>query len=254
MIKIKTADDIRGMRVAGGIAARILRELADSIVPGTTTTGDLDRLAERLLKENGAQASFKGFRGYPKAICVAVNEEVVHGIPGKRVLNEGDVIGLDIGASFNGYHGDTATTVPVGEAMERVLRFLRISEDCLTKGIEQAVPGNRLGDIGHAIQEYAEGHGYSIVRDLVGHGIGVGLHEEPQVPNYGSAGEGIVLREGMTLAVEPMINMGGLEVRVLPDGWTYVTKDGRISAHFEHTVAVTADGSEILTLLPEEAP
>ena len=211
-------------------------------------------MAERLLKEKGAKASFKGFRGYPKAMCVAVNEEVVHGIPGKRVLKAGDVIGLDIGASINGYHGDTATTVPVGEVPEHVRRFLRIARECLVKGIEQAVPGNRLGDIGHAVQEYAETHGYSVVRDLVGHGIGFGLHEEPQVPNYGSAGEGILLREGMTLAVEPMVNIGGPEVRVLADGWTYVTKDGKVSAHFEHTVAVTADGPEILTLLPEEAP
>jgi len=254
MIKSKTADDIRGMKVAGEIVARTIQDLVSAIVPGRTTTEGLDLLAGRLLRESGARSSFRGFRGYPRTICVAVNEEVVHGIPGNRVIKAGDVVGLDVGASVDGYHADAATTVPVGEVTESVRRFLRVAEESLVKGIEQAVPGNRLGDIGYAIQGYAERHGYSVVKDLVGHGIGFGLHEEPQVPNYGNAGEGILLREGMTLAIEPMVNMGGPDVEILSDGWTYITKDGKISAHFEHTIAITAQGPEILTLPPDEEP
>jgi len=254
MIRIKTAEDIRRMRTAGTVVARTIEDLRNSLIPGRTTTEDLDRLASRLLKERGAKSSFRGFRGYPKTICVAVNEEVVHGIPGKRVINAGDIVGVDVGAAMDGYHADAATTLAVGEVTERVVRFLDLSKQALMAGIEQAVPGNRIGDIGHAIQEFAEKHGYSVVRDLVGHGIGFTLHEEPQVPNYGNPGEGILLREGMTLAIEPMVNMGGPEVQTLSDGWTCVTRDGMVSAHFEHTVAITADGPDILTLLPEDAP
>ncbi len=254
MIRIKTAEDIRRMCIPGRIVARTLEDLKNSIIPGKTTTGDLDRLAAKLLKERRAKSSFKGFKGYPKTICASVNEEVVHGIPGKRILQPGDIVGIDLGASVDGYHSDAAITVSVGEVPEEVARFLKIAEESLMKGIEKAVPGNRLGDIGHAIQAHVEKYGYSVVRDLVGHGIGFDMHEEPQVPNYGSPHEGILLSEGMTLAIEPMINMGRPDVMILADGWTYVTKDKKLSAHYEHTVAITADGPQILTLKPEGAP
>ena len=254
MIRIKTAEDIRGMKIAGEIVGWTIRDVLESITPGKTTTGELDELAVRLLKEQGAKSSFKGFRGYPKTVCLSINEQVVHGIPGRRVIREGDIVGLDLGASVNGFHADAATTVAIGRAPESMRRFLRAAEESLMAGIAQARPGNRIGDIGHAIQEYAERRGYSVVRDLVGHGIGFALHEDPQVPNFGRAGEGILLREGMTLAIEPMINVGEPDVSMLDDGWTYVTRDGRVSAHFEHTVAVTAEGPEILTLALEEAP
>lgn len=248
MIIIKSSAEIEKMRVAGRIVAAALSMLAESVVPGKTTTGDLDDLAEDFLRIRGAVPSFKGYRGYPKALCVAVNEEVVHGIPGRRVLNEGDIVGVDLGAIVDGYHGDAAITVPVGEVSAEASRLLEVAREALFQGIDQARAGNRLTDISYAIQHHAETRGYSVVRDLVGHGIGLDLHEEPQVPNFGKPGRGPLLESGMTLAIEPMVNVGGHQVEGLSDRWTIVTRDRRLSAHFEHTVHVTESDPDILTL------
>lgn len=252
MVKIKTPEQIEKMRVAGQVVARTLEALQNAIVPGKTTTQDLDELAERVLLEAGATPSFKGYHGYPASICASVNEEVVHGIPGPRVLQSGDILGIDIGAIVNGWHGDSAVTVPVGEVTDEARRLLRVAREALFRGIAEARVGNRLSDVSYAIQEYAERHGYSVVRELVGHGIGSEMHEDPQVPNFGKPGRGVVLAEGMTLAIEPMVNAGVYHVDTLTDGWTVVTRDRKLSAHFEHTVAITADGPEILTLRREE--
>ena len=251
MIIKKTPLEIEKMRAAGVVVARCLKEISERIVPGQTTTLDLDKIAEELIRKYGGTSSFKNYRGYPNTVCVAVNEEVVHGIPGSRVLMVGDIVGIDLGVIVDGWHADSATTVPVGgEASSEAMRLLRVGRESLFKGIEQARRGNRLSDIGHAIQNYAERHGYSVVRDLVGHGIGRSLHEDPHVPNYGSPGKGIRLEEGMTLAIEPMVDAGTYEVETLGDAWTVVTKDRSLSVHFEHTVAITKDGPDILTLLP----
>lgn len=248
MIRIKRPDEIEKMRVAGGVVARTLSGLSGAIVPGKTTTADLDALAVELLTGEGAIGSFKGYRGYPSTICASVNDVVVHGIPGPITLKEGDILGIDLGAIVNGYHGDGALTIAVGEISAEARRLLKVTQDALHKGIDQARPGQRIGDIGAAIQEYAERNGYSIVRDLVGHGIGRDMHEDPQVPNFGQWRQGIKLREGMTLAIEPMVNVGGYPIRTLEDHWTIVTRDGSLSAHFEHTVAITAQGPDILTV------
>jgi methionyl aminopeptidase len=248
MIILKTKAEIEKMRAAGMIVARALAQIAVGIVPGRTTTADLDSLAETVLSKHGAIPSFKGYKGYPNVICVAVNEEVVHGIPGPRRLNEGDIVGIDLGAIVDGYHGDAAVTLPVGKVSPEAQRLLKVTREALFAGIARARGGNRLTDISNAIQEYAEKHHYSVVRDLVGHGIGKKMHEDPQVPNFGRPGRGPILEEGMTLAIEPMINMGGHQVESLPDKWTIVTKDRSLSAHFEHTVAITRDGPDILTL------
>ncbi|MBI2842779.1 MAG: type I methionyl aminopeptidase [Armatimonadetes bacterium] len=252
MIKIKTLEEIEKMRVAGQVVARTLEALERSIVPGMTRTVELDELAEKLLAEEGAKSSFRGYRGYPNTVCIAVNEEVVHGIPGDRIIQSGDIVGIDVGAIVEGYHGDSAITVPVGDVTDEARRLLRVARDALFRGIAKARAGNRLSDISHAVQQHAERHGYSIVRDLVGHGIGSEMHEEPQVPNFGKPGRGPVLEAGMTLAIEPMVNASGYEIESLPDKWTVVTKDRSLSAHFEHTVAVTAKGPDILTLRREE--
>jgi methionyl aminopeptidase len=253
MIKLKSPKEIVKMRAAGQVVARALEILEKSIVPGVTTTLELDRVAEKALKELGAKSSFKGYRGYPNTVCVAVNEEVVHGIPtDDRVIKLGDIVGIDLGAIVDGYHGDSALTVAVGEVSEDASRLLKTTREALFRGIAEARVGNKLSDIGHAIQSYAERHGYSVVRDLVGHGIGTEMHEEPQVPNFGKPGRGVVLQEGMTLAIEPMVNAGTFEVISLSDKWTVVTADRKLSAHFEHTVAITADGPDILTLRREE--
>lgn len=240
------------MRAAGKIVAEALLELEASIVPGKTTTMDLDRLAEKIIIGKGAIPSFKGYRGYPATLCAAVNDEVVHGIPGPRRLEEGDIIGMDLGAILDGYHGDSAMTVGIGKIADETERLLKVTRESLFVGLRAAKVGNRLSDIGHAIQAHVEKNGFSVVRDLVGHGIGRQMHEEPQIPNYGRPGRGVRLEEGMTLAIEPMVNTGGYEVESLPDHWTIVTADGGLSAHFEHTVAVTKDGPEILTLRPGE--
>jgi methionyl aminopeptidase len=253
MITKKTPAQIEKMRVAGVVVARCLKEIAENIVPGKTTTMDIDRMAEELIRKYHARSSFKNYRGYPNTVCVAVNEEVVHGIPGDRALMPGDIVGIDLGAIVDGWHGDSAITVAVGgKGSQEAMHLLRVTREALYTGIEAARPGNRLSDIGYAIQSYVEKNGYSVVRDLVGHGIGRSMHEDPHVPNYGRPGKGVRLEEGMTLAIEPMVNIGAYEVETLGDSWTVVTADGSLSAHFEHTVAIRRDGPDILTVIPAE--
>ena len=227
--------------------ARALKYLKAFIREGITTE-ELDRLAEEYIKRHGGIPAFKGYRGYPRSLCVSVNEEVVHGIPGKRKLKEGDIVSLDLGVLMDGYYGDAAITVPVGKVSELARKLIKVTEEALYRGIEMARPGNRLSDISHAIQTHVEKAGFSVVREFVGHGIGKQLHEEPQVPNFGPPNRGPRLEPGMVLAIEPMVNTGTWEVRILPNGWTVVTADGGLSAHFEHTVAITDNGPEILTL------
>jgi methionyl aminopeptidase len=247
MIHLKSNREIEVMRRAGKTTARILSELAAMVKPGISTL-DLDAYAETRCTELGVKPAFKGYHGYPASVCVSVNEQVVHGIPGDRILKDGDIVGLDFGVICEGYYGDTAVTVPVGNISPAARKLLEVTQKGLNEGIKQACVGNRLFDISHSIQNYVEGQGFSVVREFVGHGIGRSLHEEPQVPNYGPKGKGIPLREGMVLAIEPMINAGGHAVRIQDDGWTAVTVDGSLSAHFEHTIAITKDGPEILTL------
>lgn len=248
MIILKSAREIAYMRDAGKIVAEALQEVKAAVRPDVTTL-ELDEIAEQYIRRCGAIPTFKGYQGFPGSICASINEEVVHGIPGNRRLKDGDTISIDIGALVNGYNGDAAITVAVGSVEEDILQLLKVTEESLYKGIAKAVPDNRLQDISYAIQEYAESYGYGVVREYVGHGIGRNMHEDPQVPNYGTPGRGPRLKSGMTLALEPMINMGTYEVRTLADGWTVVTADGKRSAHFEHTVAITDHGPEILTRL-----
>ena len=237
------------MRRAGRITAETREKVAAGVRPGISTR-DLDAIAEEAIGSAGAVPSFKGYRGFPASICTSVNEEIVHGIPGKRVLREGDLISLDVGAIWEGYHGDSAVTVFVGEPpSDQAEKLVRVTQESLEAGISQIRAGGRLSDIGHAVQQVAEGAGFSVVREYVGHGVGQSLHEDPQIPNYGPPGRGPELRPGLVIAVEPMVNMGGWETRALEDGWTVVTADGSISAHFEHTIAVTEDGPEVLTAL-----
>ena len=241
------------MRVANQLVADVLAELEAEVAPGVTTA-DLDRLAERLVRDAGAEPAFKGYRGYTATLCASVNEEVVHGIPSaERVLRDGDIVSLDIGVKLAGFFGDSAVTVAVGTVDERTVELLAVTRDSLEKAIEQVRVGQRLSDIGHAVQSYVEAHGFSVVREFVGHGIGEELHEDPQVPNYGQPGRGPKLAEGMVLAIEPMVAMGRPDVRVLADGWTAVTRDGSLAAHFEHTVAVGANGPLILTAWTSDA-
>lgn len=218
----------------------------DQVKPGLTTL-DLDRMAEEGIKKRGGEPAFKGYRGFPATLCASVNEEIVHGIPSARKLEEGDIIGLDLGAIVDGYYGDSAVTVPVGHIQPDVEKLVRTTEESLKRGIEKIKAGNRLSDISHAVQSVAEHAGFSVVRDFVGHGIGQSLHEDPQIPNFGPPGQGPRLREGMVIAVEPMVNMGKEKVRILKDKWTAVTEDGSLSAHFEHTIAVTGSGPLVLT-------
>ena len=235
------------MREAGRLVGEVLKELATKVAPGVTTA-ELDALAEKRILRAGATPAFKGYHGYPATICASINDEVIHGIPsGRRVLNEGDIVSIDVGASLDGYFGDSAITLPVGQVSEEAATLLRVTEESLYKAIDVVRPGGRVSDIGHAVQKHVEASGFSVVREFVGHGIGQQMHEEPQVPNYGDAGRGPRLSEGMVLAIEPMVNAGKPAVKVLADGWTAVTRDGSLSAHFEHTVAVTADGAWILT-------
>lgn len=248
MIILKSQREINYLRDAGRIVAETLNEIKKAAKPDVTTL-ELDRIAEDYIKSKGATPAFKGYHGFPGNICASVNEEVVHGIPGLKRLKNGDNVSIDIGAFISGYCGDAAITIPIGEVDAEVKNLIEVTEQSLYKGIEQAVVGNRLGDISHSIQAYAEGHGYGVVRDFVGHGIGRNMHEDPQVPNYGLPGRGPRLKAGMTLAIEPMINAGTHEVKTLGDNWTVVTADGKRSAHFEHTIAITADGPEILTKL-----
>jgi len=246
VITIKSESELKLMRVSGKVVAQALKELGKLVEPGITTQ-ELDKYANDFLKKCDCAPAFLGYHGYPSTICVSVNDEVVHGMPGKRVLQEGDVVGIDIGAFYQGYCGDSARTFPVGKVNPQVKNLLEVTFQALNKGIEQCREGNRISDIGHAVQVFVESHGYSVVKDYVGHGIGQAMHEEPQVPNYGKPHQGPRIVAGMCLALEPMVNMGTEEVRVLGDGWTVVTKDGKFSAHFEDTVAVLPEGPEILT-------
>jgi methionyl aminopeptidase len=246
MIELKTSSQIERMRKAGQIVAETLELMRQTVRPGVTT-GELDRLAEEYIRRCGAIPAFKGYNGFPATLCASVNEQVVHGIPGLRTLQSGDIISIDCGAVFDGYYGDAAITLPVGEVSEDLQKLLQVTEESLILGIPQAIKGNRLYDISHAVQTHVEAHGFSVVRDYVGHGIGRAMHEEPQIPNYGKPGRGPRLEIGMVLAIEPMVNLGTHEVKTLSDHWTVVTKDGKASAHFEHTVAITENGPEILT-------
>lgn len=247
MITIKNSKEIEYMRHAGKIVGDTLALLEESIKPGITTK-DLDRIAEEYIRKCNAIPSFKGYYGFPASVCTSVNEEVVHGIPGNRVLHEGDIISIDCGAILNGYHGDAARTFAVGNISKQAENLIKVTKDSFFKGIENAIVGNKLTDISAAIQKHAESHGYSVVRDYVGHGIGTAMHEEPEVPNFGRPGRGPKLIEGMVLAIEPMINVGELYVEVLSNDWTVVTRDRKLSAHYENTVAILNNGPEILTL------
>lgn len=247
MIITKAPREIDIMRQAGQIVARTHKELQAHIRPGITT-GQLDAIAERYIRSQGATPSFKGYNGFTGSICASVNEELVHGIPGDRVLQDGDIISIDIGAEYNGYHGDSAWTYPVGTISEETKRLLDVTEESLYKGLERAKAGVHLTDISHAIQSHVEAANFSVVREYVGHGVGQNLHEDPQIPHYGPPGKGPRLKTGMTLAIEPMVNVGKRYVRTLSDNWTVVTVDGSMCAHFEHTIAITDEGYEILTV------
>lgn len=238
------------MRASGQLVARIIRTLAESIEPGKSTPKSLDALAERLILEAGAVPSFKNYRGYPASACISVNEQVIHGIPDDRPIVEGDIVDIDIGVILDGWHGDSAWTFPIGEVSDEDRRLLAVTRESLFQGIAKAKVGNRIGDIASAIQRYVEQNGFSIVRELVGHGIGKQLHEAPSVPNFGRPGTGERLVEGMTICIEPMVNAGTHRCKTLDDGWTVVTADGKKSAHFEHMVAIRRSGPEILTLEP----
>lgn len=247
MIVLKTVEEIELIAQASRIVAEAHEVLKKEVKPGVTTL-DLDIIAEEFIRDHGGVPAFKGYRNYPKTLCASVNEEVVHGIPSMRALKDGDIIGLDLGAIIQGFYGDGAITVPVGSIPPQLELLVRVTKQAMEKGIAQAVVGNRLSDISYAIQAHVEQHGFSVVRDFVGHGIGRQLHEEPQVPNYGRPGQGPRLQVGMVLAIEPMVNIGGCHVRVLDDQWTAVTKDGSFSAHFEHTIAIQPSGpARVLT-------
>ncbi len=246
MIIQKSHQELQIMRKAGRIAAQSLKVVRMAIKPGVRTK-ELDEIVEKFILKQGARPAFKGYRGYPASVCVSINEEVVHGIPGERILEEGDIVSVDIGVEYKGFFGDIAATFAVGEVSEEAKKLIEVTRRALEVGIAQCRPGNRLYDISAAIQQTVESNGFSVVRQFVGHGIGKSLHEDPQVPNYGEKGKGPVLEPGMTFALEPMVNAGGWEVEVLSDGWTVSTADRSLSAHFEHTVAITAKGRWVLT-------
>lgn len=249
MVYTRTRDQIEGIRAAAQLVARTLEELGRRVRPGVTTA-ELDAVAEGFIRDHGARPAFKGYRGFPASICPSVNEEVVHGIPGPRALREGEIVGIDVGVEKDGWYGDAARTFAVGEVSDEAARLLQVTREALERGVAQARAGNRVGDISHAVQAHVEANGFSIVRALVGHGIGREMHEEPAVPNFGPPGRGPRLMAGTVLAIEPMVNVGGAEVVTRPDGWTVATKDGRLSAHFEHTVAVGPDGPDVLSVVP----
>lgn len=248
MIILKSSQEIERIRAAGAVVAGALEELKKRVYPGITTR-ELDKRAEEFLIKKGGTPAFKGYKGYPDTICISINEEVVHGIPSERKLAEGDIVSIDIGVLLDGYYGDAAITLPVGRISSQAKHLLEVTEASLYKAIDISVIGKRVSDISNTIQCYVEGAGYSVVRDFVGHGIGRSLHEEPPVPNYGEPGKGPRLKAGMVLAIEPMVNMGGHELITRENGWTTVTKDGSLSAHFEHTVVITENGPLILTML-----
>jgi len=245
-IRIKDANEVDILRKAGRILSSIVVELQGSLTSGITTK-DIDLKAEELIRRHKVVSAFKGYRGFPGSACISVNEGVVHGVPGNRIVKDGDIVSLDLGIVYEGYYSDTAVTVAIGDISPEVRRLLEVAQASLLRGIEQARAANKLSDISFAVQSFVEMHGFSVVRDFVGHGIGRALHEEPEIPNYGRAGQGPVLAEGMVFAIEPMVNMGSHRTKVLDDGWTVVTQDGKPSAHFEHTIAITSNGPEILT-------
>lgn len=247
MISIKNSRELAAMKEACIISARALKLAGEAVEPGVTTQ-EIDHLVRRYIESQGAKPSFLGYGGFPGSACISVNETVIHGIPDRRKIKAGDIVSVDVGAYFNGYHGDNAATFPAGEVSKEARALMDATRESLYEGIRAAVAGNRIGDIGAAVQRYVEVRGYSVVRQFVGHGVGTDLHEDPSVPNFGTPGRGPRLVPGMTLAIEPMINAGTQDVRILKDGWTTVTKDGRLSAHFEHTIAITPDGPVILTL------
>lgn len=246
MVVLKSTKEIEKIRTSNQIVAKILSVLESEVKPGVDTLY-LDNLAEELARKNKAKPAFKGYRGFPYSLCTSVNEAVVHGFPSKRALKEGDILSMDFGVLFGGYYGDSALTVGVGKVSESARRLMNITEQALYKGIEKAVVNGRLSDISHAVQNHVENAGFSVVRIFVGHGIGSSLHEDPQIPNFGKPGMGMHLKQGMTIAIEPMVNEKGYDVEILEDGWTAVTKDGGLSAHFEHTIAITNDGPAILS-------
>ena len=246
MIAIKNSRELRAMKEACVVSARALQLAGEAIEPGVTT-GEVDRIVRHYIESQGATPSFPGYGGFPASACISINDQVIHGIPGKRVIKAGDIVSVDVGACLNGFHGDNAATFAAGEISPDAQALMDATRESLYEGIRAAMAGGRVGDIGAAVQRYVEVRGYSVVRQFVGHGVGTNLHEDPSVPNFGTPGRGPRLLPGMTLAIEPMINAGTGDVRILSDGWTTVTKDGRLSAHFEHTVAITADGPVILT-------
>lgn len=246
MVYLKNSEQLELIKISADVLGRAHAEVAKLIKPGVTTI-ELDKVAEEYIRDNGGVPSFKGYSGFPASLCISPNEQVVHGIPNKDTLKDGDIISIDCGVFLNGFHSDSAYTYPVGEVSDEVIKLLKSTKESLYKGIEMAIAGNRIGDIGNAIQDYNENNGYSVVRELVGHGVGENLHEDPQVPNYGKRGKGMKLKEGMVLAIEPMINLGKRNVRQENDGWTIRTSDMKPSAHFEHTIAVKKGQAEILT-------
>ena len=249
MVVLKTGRELSIMKEACRISAGALELIGSAVEPGVTTA-ELDRLAEDFIRKQGAEPNFKNYEGYPATACISINNEVIHGIPSdKRKLVNGDIVSVDLGAKFNGYHGDNAATFAVGDISDEAKRLMDTTRESLYEGIKAACAGSRIGDIGYAIQKYVEARGYSVVRQFVGHGIGTHLHEAPEVPNFGTPGRGIRLLPGMTLAIEPMVNLGNPEVKVMPDGWTVLTRDGSLSAHFEHTIAITPDGPQIMTVV-----
>ena len=249
MIVLKTGRELQIMKEACRISAGALQTAGKAVEPGVTTA-ELDKLAEDYIRSQGGEPNFKNYQGFPATACISINNEVIHGIPTKaRKLKQGDIVSIDLGAKFQGYHGDNAATFACGDISPEAKRLIDTTRESLYKGIAAAVAGGRIGDIGHAVQSYVEACGYSVVRQFVGHGVGAHLHEAPEVPNFGTAGRGIRLMPGMTLAIEPMVNAGGYDVKIMPDGWTVLTKDGSLSAHFEHTVVITPDGPKIMTVL-----
>src|SRR5678816_3453499 len=252
MIIGKSKKELEKMRAAGRLVGQVREHLRSMAQPGITTL-EIDRVAEKMIRDAGALPTFKGYNGFPYSICASVNEQIVHGFPSTYQLKEGDIFSLDCGVTLEGFVGDTATTVPVGKVSEAWLKLVRVTEECLERAIQQCRAGNHLGDIGWAVQQHAEANGYSVVRDYVGHGIGRRMHEDPQIPNYGKPGRGPKIKAGYVFAVEPMINLGTHFTKVLADGWTVVTLDGQPSAHAEHTIAITEDGPEVLTMVSSSA-
>lgn len=249
MIVLKTGRELKIMKEACSISAGALEVAGKAVEPGVTTA-EIDRLAEEYIRRRGGEPNFKNYEGYPATACISINNEVIHGIPSeKRKLRAGDIVSIDLGAKFDGYHGDNAATFACGDVSPEAKRLMDTTRESLYEGIRAACAGGRIGDIGHAVQSYVEARGYSVVRQFIGHGVGTHLHEAPEVPNFGIPGRGIRLMPGMTIAIEPMVNAGGYDVKVQPDGWTVLTKDGSLSAHFEHTIVITADGPKIMTVV-----